>query len=71
MLLTRKSQGQVQAVNPFARAASALAAKTVDRRTFLKGSGITAGAAAFASQLPLNLVGEAKAAGPRRPARPR
>ena len=40
MLLTRKSQGRVQAVNPFARAASALAAKTVDRRTFLKGTGL-------------------------------
>ena len=40
---------------------SALAAKTVDRRAFLKGSGITAGAAAFASQLPLNMIGEAQA----------
>ncbi|MGZ5582418.1 MAG: molybdopterin-dependent oxidoreductase [Usitatibacter sp.] len=61
MLLTRKSEGQAQPVNPLARAASALAAKTVDRRTFLKGTGLTAGAAAFASQLPLNLIGEAKA----------
>ncbi|MGE0357678.1 MAG: molybdopterin-dependent oxidoreductase [Burkholderiales bacterium] len=42
----------------------ALAATTVDRRAFLKGSGITAGAAAFASQLPLNMIGEAKAAAP-------
>ena len=62
MLLTRKSEGQAQPVNPLARAASALAAKTVDRRTFLKGSGIAAGAAAFASQLPLNMIQEAKAA---------
>jgi formate dehydrogenase major subunit len=61
MLLTRKAQGQVQAVNPLARAASTLAAKTVDRRTFLKGTGLTAGAAAFASQLPLNFIGEASA----------
>src|SRR5258706_12886805 len=61
MLLTRKNPGQVQPVNPFARAASTLAAKTVDRRTFLKGTGLTAGAAAFASQLPLNLIGEASA----------
>src|SRR5207237_1417465 len=37
------------------------ASKTVDRRGFLKGSGIAAGAAAFASQLPLNMIGEAKA----------
>src|SRR6476619_5387659 len=61
LLLARKSQGQAQAVNPLARAVSALAAKTVDRRTFLKGTGLTAGAAAFASQLPLNLIGEAAA----------
>ncbi len=62
MLLTRKSQAQAQAVNPLARAVSALAARTIDRRTFLKGTGLTAGAAAFASQLPLNLIGEASAA---------
>ena len=55
MLLTRKSEGQAQAVNPLARAATSLAAKTIDRRTFLKGTGLTAGAAAFASQLPLNM----------------
>ncbi|MEP7069316.1 MAG: molybdopterin-dependent oxidoreductase, partial [Usitatibacter sp.] len=61
MLLTRKSEGQAQAVNPIARAAAALGTKAVDRRTFLKGTGLTAGAAAFASQLPLNLVGEANA----------
>ncbi|MGZ5074871.1 MAG: molybdopterin-dependent oxidoreductase, partial [Usitatibacter sp.] len=61
MLLTRKSEGRAQALNPLARAASSLAAKPVDRRTFLKGAGLGAGAAAFAAQLPLNLVGEAKA----------
>src|SRR3954471_6016681 len=61
MLLTRKSQGQVQAVNPLARAANALAAKTIDRRAFLKGTGLGAGAAAFASALPLNFIGEAAA----------
>ena len=57
MLLTRKSEAPVQAVNPIARAAAALGAKTVDRRSFLKGSGLAAGAAAFASQLPLNMIG--------------
>src|SRR5258706_4539565 len=61
MWLTRKSEGAAQAVSPLFRAASALGAKTVDRRTFVRGSGIAAGAAAFASQLPLNLVGEAHA----------
>ena len=40
MLLTRKTQGQAQAVNPLAGAVSTLAAKTVDRRAFLKGSGL-------------------------------
>ncbi len=62
MLLTRKSQGRTQAMNPLARAAAALGVRTVDRRTFLKGTGLGAGAAAFASQLPLNLLGEASAA---------
>jgi formate dehydrogenase major subunit len=61
MLLMRKSAAPAERVNPLARAAVALGAKTVDRRTFLKGSGLAAGAAAFASQLPLNMIGEAKA----------
>jgi formate dehydrogenase major subunit len=61
MLLTRKSEGQALPVNPLARAVSSLAARTVDRRAFLKGSGLTAGAAAFASQLPLGMIGEAQA----------
>jgi formate dehydrogenase major subunit len=61
MLLQRKSEGTAQAVNPLSRAVSSLAGKTVDRRSFLKGSGLAAGAAAFAGQLPLNMVGEAKA----------
>jgi formate dehydrogenase major subunit len=61
MLLTRKAEGKAQPVNPLARAAAALGQKTVDRRTFLKGTGIGAGAAAFASQLPLNMIGEAHA----------
>ncbi len=61
MLLTRKAEGRAEQRNPLARAMSALAARTVDRRAFLKGSGIAAGAAAFASQLPLNMIGEAKA----------
>src|SRR5690606_8005399 len=48
------------------RAASRLArglapAKTIDRRGFLKRSGLAAGAGAVASQLPLSFIGEAKA----------
>src|SRR6478735_645942 len=61
MLLTRKSEGKVQSVNPLVRAMASVAQKTVDRRSFLKGSGVAAGAAAFASQLPLNMIGEARA----------
>jgi len=37
-------------------------AKTIDRRTFLKRSGVAAGAGAFASQLPFSMIGEAEAA---------
>ncbi|MBL0141306.1 MAG: molybdopterin-dependent oxidoreductase [Betaproteobacteria bacterium] len=62
MLLNRKSEGRAERTNPLSRAMGALGAKTVDRRAFLKGTGITAGAAAFASQLPLNMIGEANAA---------
>jgi len=62
MLLTRKSEGRAERANPLSRAMTALGAKTVDRRAFLKGTGLTAGAAAFASQLPLNMIGEANAA---------
>jgi formate dehydrogenase major subunit len=36
--------------------------RTVDRRTFLKRSGITLGAGAVASQLPMSMLGEAQAA---------
>jgi formate dehydrogenase major subunit len=61
MLLTRKSEASAQSVDPLRRAVSALASRTFDRRTFLKGSGIAAGAAAFAGQLPLNTISEAQA----------
>jgi formate dehydrogenase major subunit len=61
MLLTKKSEATPQSRNPLARAMSAMSARPVDRRAFLKGSGIAVGAAAFASQLPLNVIGEAKA----------
>jgi formate dehydrogenase major subunit len=59
MLLTKKSEAPAQSRNPLTRAMAAMGARGVDRRTFLKGSGIAAGAAAFASQLPLNAIGQA------------
>jgi formate dehydrogenase major subunit len=71
MLLTRKSTGE-GAVRPRAQsgllsrslggALNSLGAATMDRRTFLKRSGLTAGAGTFASQLPFSMIGEAKAA---------
>jgi len=64
MLIQRKSEGRAEAANPLSRAMRTLGAQTVGRRQFLKGAGVTAGAAAFASQLPLNIVSEAKAAKP-------
>jgi formate dehydrogenase major subunit len=62
MILTRTSSGEARRLDPVARAAPAAEVeKTLDRRAFLKKSGIGAGVAAFASQLPLNMVGEASA----------
>src|SRR5919106_6996206 len=60
MLLTRKATGPAAAAQPrFAR--SVFPIKTLDRRAFLKRSGITVGAGAVATQLPFSLVGEAQA----------
>jgi formate dehydrogenase major subunit len=59
MLLTRKATGQAVAQARLAR--SAMPGKTIDRRTFLKRSGISVGAGAVASQLPFNMIGQAEA----------
>ena len=62
MLLTRKSS------KPSPGAASGLAQRlngalgTMDRRAFLRRSGMVAGAGAFASQLPFSMVRKAEAA---------
>jgi formate dehydrogenase major subunit len=69
MLLTRKanasaSQQDGTAAAQRSRLAAGLEgvlAKTIDRRTFLKRSGITAGAGAVAAQLPFSMIGEAQA----------
>jgi formate dehydrogenase major subunit len=72
MLLTRKSTvGTNSAASAaqarLARGLQGVLAKTMDRRTFLKRSGITAGAAAAsltaASQLPYSMIGTAEAKG--------
>src|SRR5438309_6476073 len=60
MLLTRKSAGA--AAEPrLARGLQAGLAKTMDRRTFLKRSGVTVGAGAMAAQLPYSMIGTAEA----------
>jgi len=61
MLLTRKTDS-VRAAGP--RLSRTLGARiaTMDRRAFLKRSGLVAGAGAFASQLPYGTMGKAQAA---------
>ncbi|HEY9445694.1 MAG TPA: twin-arginine translocation signal domain-containing protein, partial [Burkholderiales bacterium] len=64
MLLTRKATG---AHNPevrsrLTRSVSSRLGTTIDRRTFLKRSGLAVGAGAAVSQLPFNIVAETHAA---------
>jgi formate dehydrogenase major subunit len=62
MLLTKKSSGATVAQSRLSRSLTGLLGKTIDRRAFLKRSGIAVGAGAIASQLPLNIVDHAGAA---------
>jgi formate dehydrogenase major subunit len=64
MLLTRKASTQAAPQSRLARAATGALAKTMDRRTFLKRSGIAVGTGAVAAQLPFNMIGEAQAQDP-------
>ncbi len=61
MLLTRKANGSVASQSRLAQGLNGVLAKTIDRRSFLKRSGLTAGAGVAAAQLPFNMIGEAKA----------
>jgi formate dehydrogenase major subunit len=61
MLLTRKA-GNVSAAGPRLRRLTGVPAAGMDRRTFLKRSGLVAGAGAFASQLPYGGIGKVEAA---------
>ncbi|HTQ76506.1 MAG TPA: molybdopterin-dependent oxidoreductase, partial [Burkholderiales bacterium] len=61
MLLTRKSTGGVAPQSRLGRGVPAVAVKTMDRRAFLKRSGLLAGAGAAAAQVPLGMIGEARA----------
>src|SRR5438045_6666307 len=65
MLLTRTDTGAAEsapAARPRFRRHAGAKLPTMDRRTFLKRSGLVAGAGAFASQLPPQLIGRADAA---------
>ncbi len=65
MTLIRKTsslQGSTHGRSRLARSLSPAAPRTMDRRTFLKRSGMTAGAGAFASALPFSMVQRAQAA---------
>ena len=61
MLLTRKSDSTRVTGPRISRTLGARIA-TMDRRAFLKRSGLVAGAGAFASQLPYGTMGKAQAA---------
>jgi formate dehydrogenase major subunit len=62
MLLTRKSTSVSAGPSRLARNVAGMLGKTIDRRTFLKQSGVTLGAGAMATQLPFNIVQKAEAA---------
>ncbi|MGQ0750706.1 MAG: formate dehydrogenase subunit alpha [Betaproteobacteria bacterium] len=64
MLLTRKSTSVSSAPGRLSRSVSGMLGRTIDRRTFLRRSGIALGAGAVASQLPFSIVEEAQAAAP-------
>src|SRR6266571_752338 len=64
MLLTKIHSGVEQsapAARPRLRRLAGVKLSTMDRRTFLKRSGLVAGAGAFASQLPYDLIGKVDA----------
>jgi len=59
---SRPEAGVIMAANPAANLANGVLAATMDRRTFLKRSGLAAGGGVVASQLPYNMIGSAEAA---------
>src|SRR5947207_13701865 len=61
MLLTRKGTTQAVGQPRLSRGLSSIAIKTMDRRTFLKRSGVGVGGAAVAAQMPFSMIGKAEA----------
>src|SRR6185295_9754046 len=62
MLLTKKASGASSGASRLTRNAAAFLGNTIDRRSFLKRSGIGLGAGAALSQLPFSMMGKARAA---------
>ncbi len=62
MLLTRKATSAAAPQSRLARGLNGMLGRTIDRRAFLKRSGVTVGAGAVASQLPFNMIKKAAAA---------
>ena len=62
MLLTRKASTVAAPPGRLSRTVAAHLGNTIDRRTFLKRSGLAVGAGAAVSQLPFSMMGKAKAA---------
>jgi len=61
MQLSRKSTGSVTAQGRLTRGLGNVMARSLDRRAFLKRSGVTLGAGAVAANLPFNMIGKAEA----------
>ena len=61
MLLTRKATGAAAPQPRLARGLSGVLARTMDRRAFLKRTGVGVGGAAVAAQLPFNIIERAEA----------
>src|SRR5450830_1575531 len=62
MLLTRTTTSAATISGRLSRNVSVYLGNTIDRRTFLKRSGLAVGAGAAVSQLPFSMMGKAKAA---------
>ena len=56
MLLTRKTREVAAPRSRLTRSVSGVVGKTIDRRTFLKRSGLAVGAGAAVAQLPFSIV---------------
>jgi formate dehydrogenase major subunit len=62
MLLTRKATSSAAPQSRLARGLNGMLGRTIDRRAFLKRSGVTVGVGAVASQLPFTTIRKAEAA---------